>query len=349
MDETQSVLPVTPWLLAAVATVLVVALSVPPGGPRQADRTAPLPPLHRPVVAAGLAAGVLALVLGARLGPDSELRNPVPALVVGLGWPLLLLLPALLGLVRPATACDPVRSVWPAVLPACALAAALTLPLNPARPDAVGTALAAYALVVLAGAVAAGRSAVAVRLEVLGLLAAWLTVGRRLPRWAAPPGALAVLAVVLGGAWFERYERTAAWSARLPDRADAVLGLLAALALAGLGALALAGATRRRGAAGTAAAVLLPLTAGTVLAGVVRRALISAQLLADQAAGSRAVDPDPLGIAGGQLLSLALVGLGGGLAAVVLARRTGAETARLPGLGVLLTLTAGSAWSVLQP
>ena len=37
MDEAAALLPVGPWALAAVATVLVVALSVPPGGPRPAD------------------------------------------------------------------------------------------------------------------------------------------------------------------------------------------------------------------------------------------------------------------------------------------------------------------------
>jgi hypothetical protein len=86
-----------------------------------------------------------------------------------------------------------------------------------------------------------------------------------------------------------------------------------------------------------------------VLAGITRRALISAQLLADQLAGPRPVDPDPLGVVGGQVLSLALVVLGAGAAGAVLARRTGQETARLPGVAVLLALTGVSAWLVLQP
>src|SRR3712207_7508711 len=40
--------------------------------------------------AAGLL--VVVLVLVARLGPRSELENPVPALVVGVAWPLVLVL-----------------------------------------------------------------------------------------------------------------------------------------------------------------------------------------------------------------------------------------------------------------
>lgn len=351
MDDAATLLPVGPWALAAVATVLVVALSVPPGGPRPADVGAAPPPLRSRWAALVAAGAALVLLVVARTGPDSELDNPAPALVVGLGWPLLLLLSGLVGLLRPRLAArDPEPAdARPAVAVTLVLAAAFVLPASATRPDLVGTVLAAYALAVLAGSVAVGRAAVADRAEVLGLLASWLAVGRGLPRWAPPRGALALLAAVLGAAWFERYERTASWAAATPDRTDAVAGLTAALALAGAGALALHLATRRRGAPGTAAAVLLPLVAGTALACVARRALISAQLLADQLAGPRAVEADPLGVAGGQALALALVVLGGGLAGAVLARRTGEETARLPGLGVLLALTAASAWLMLQP
>lgn len=339
-------LPVGPWALAAVSTVLVVALSVPPGGPREGRRRAGPSPVASRLGAAVALLLAVAAVVAARTGPVSELRNPVPALVVGLGWPLLLLLPGLLGLVRPR-ADDPrgPADVRPAVLPALAVVAFLTVPLSPTRPAAVATAVAAYALVLGAAAVAVGRAAAGV--EVLGLLARWARLGRALPDWAPPRGALAVLAVVLGGAWFERYERTSAWTADLPGRGATVVGLLAALVLAGLAAAALARTTRA--VAGTAAAVLLPLALLTAVAGVARRALISGQLLLDQALGGRPLDPDPLGVAGGQGLALALVATGGALSAAVLARRMGPETARLPGLGVLLLLSAASAWLVLQP
>lgn len=344
-----TVLPVGPWAVAAVATVLVVALSVPPGGPRPADLHARPGPLDRRVLAWVAAAVATAVVVVARTGADSDLENPVPALVVGLGWPLLLLVPALVGLVRPRTGGAAPGDAWPAALLVLGLAAAFVLPVSPTRPDAVGTVVAAYALVVLASGVAVGRGVTARRVEVLGLLAGWLAVGRRLPGWAAPRGATAVLAAVLGAAWFERYERTAAWTEGLPGRGDTALGLLAALALSAVAVLLLHLATRRRAAPGTAAAVLLPLTAAVAVAAVLRRALISAQLLADAAAGPRAVDPDALGVAGGQLLALAVVVVGGALSGAVLARRAGEETARLPGVAVVLALTGASAWLVLQP
>lgn len=394
MDEVEAVLPAGPWALAAVATVLVVALSVPPGGPRPARlRAGPSPVAGRLGAALALLLAV-AVVLVARLGPASELLNPVPALVVGLGWPLLLLLPGLVGLVgggpdtdrgaprpehepaadvapppedpttagtapapedptaadaAPAPAVVERGDVRPAVLAALAVLAFLTVPTPSTTTTAVAAAVAVYAVVVTAGCVAFGRRTVAARFEVLGLLARWGSLGRALPRWAAPRGALAVVAVVLGGAWFERYERTAAWTSDLPDRGTTVVGLVTALVLAAAGAALLHLATRRGGAPGTAAAVLLPLALGAAVGGVVRRALISIQLLADQAAGPRAVDPDPFGVVAGQAVALALVVLGAALAAAVLARRMGEETARLPGVGVLLLLTGASAWLVLQP
>ena len=376
MDEAVAVLPVLPWTLAAVATVLVVALSVPPGGPRPATLAGRTPPVATRLGALLLGLLVVGAVLVARLGPVGELGNPVPAAVVGLGWPLLLLLPGLVGLASPFSrrvAADEVRDadpdaaredapdvvqqdlrqharedVRPAVLAALAVVGYLVLPAAPLRPATIATALAAYALVVVAVAVALGRAA-AGRVEALGLLATWGAVGRGLPRWAAPRGALAVAAVVLGGGWFERYERSTAWTVGLPGRGTTAVGLALALSIAVLGALLLHVATRGRGAPGTAAAVLLPLALATAAAGVLRRALISAQVLADQAAGPRGLDPDPFGILGGQALALGLVVLGGCLSSAVLARRVGVETARLPGVAVLLALTAASAWVVLQP
>ena len=346
MDDVAALLPVTPWALAAVATVLVVALSVPPGGPRAAELGAGPAPLRSRWVALLLGLLALAVLVVSRAGPAGELDNPVPALVVGLGWPLLLLVPAVLGLVAPRTGTAAAGDCRPAVLVALGLAAAFVLPDSATAPSLVGTVVAAYALGVVAASVAAGRAVVADRAEVLGLLASWTAVGRGLPRWAPPRGAAAVLAVVLGAAWFERYERTVRWAERLPGTVEVVAGLALAIAAAAAGAALLHLATRD--APGTAAAALLPLSVGVALACVARRALISAQILADQANGPRAVDPDPLGVTGGQLLALALVVVGGGLAGAVLARRTGEGTARLPGLAVLLALTAVSAWLVLQ-
>jgi len=343
VDESLSLLPVLPWTLAAISVVLVVALAVPPGGRGEGTASA------RPGLLASRAGAVLLALLAvaavavARVGPAGELDNPVPALVVGLGWPLLLLVPGVIGLARPRTAEPAATDVRPAVLAALAVAAYLVVPVGPTRPSAVALGVGAYGLVVLAACVAFGRRTVAARFEVLGLLGAWGSLGRRLPRWAPPRGALAVLAVLLAGAWVERYERSVAFAAGAPGRADIVVLLLLALAGAGAGALLLARTLGRAGAA-----VLLPLALTTAAAGVTRRALISAQLLADQVS-ERGLDPDPLGIVGGQVLALVLVVLGGTASAVVLARRTGEAADRLPGLGVLLALTAVSAWVVLQP
>jgi hypothetical protein len=87
-----------------------------------------------------------------------------------------------------------------------------------------------------------------------------------------------------------------------------------------------------------------------VVAGVLRRLLISVQQLADHVgAGAPGIVLEPLGTAGGQGAALALVALGGALAATVLARRVGGGAQRLPGVGVVLAVTAVSASVVLQP
>lgn len=341
VGQALQVLPVVPWTLAALSLVLLVGLLVPPGGPRPGDRPGGPSPVAHPVVAAVAAVLAVLAVVVARTGPDGALRNPVGALVVGLGWPLLLLLPALLRRPRGTGAAD----VRPAVPVAAALVALLVLPVDAAAPDLVGTAVAAYLLLCAVVAVAAGRQVLAGRVEVLGLLAAWAARGPAPVRWAAPRGALAVLAVVLGGAWAERYERAASWREGLPGASDTAALLVAAVLVAAAGALLL-----HRAAGDAAAPALLPLALATAVAGAVRRALISAQVLADQAGlGVPGVDPDPLGVVGGQALALALVAAGGALGAAVLARRLGEGAARLPGLGVLLALSAVSAAVVLQP
>jgi hypothetical protein len=337
------VLPVLPWTAAAVGLALVVGVNVPPGGPREGDRRAGPSPVATPLGAALAALIAVVVVLVARLGSDSELDNPVPAAVVGLGWPLLFLAPALAGPLtrrfRPHDeGADDVRLAVPGAL---AVVAFLTVPLNPTSTTAVGTAVAAYALAVATASVAAGRRTVAARAEVLGLLARWSGLGPALTRWRPPVGAAAVLAVVLGGAWFERFERTTAWQEAVTTRLELGIGLGLAVLLAAALALALARCTRT--APGTAAAVLLPLAAAAVVAGAARRALISAQVLVTDV-----VDPDPLGVIGGQALSVGLVAVGGALAAAVLARRSGPGAARLPGLAVVLAATAVSAAITLQ-
>jgi len=346
-ESALNVLPVVPWLGAALLLVLLVALNVPPPTGRSPRTRVRGSALADPRAAAAGLVAVLLLVLVARLGPERVGDNPVPALVVGLGWPLLFVVPAVVGLVRrlpagPDDAPGAPRDVRPAVVGAVAVAGYLALVPSASAPRTLGYALGGYALAVLALGIALGAPAVA-RTEVLGLLVRWAALGPRLVHWHPPRGAAAVLAVVLAGAWVERAQRTAAWFELAPGRTDTVLLVVACGSVAGLGAMALT-----RWSDGRSAPVLLPLAAAAVVAGVLRRALISAQLLWDSVGpGAPGFDPDPLGVAGGQAAALAVVVVGSVLAVTVLARRVGAGAARLPGTGVVLVLTGVSGYLVL--
>lgn len=340
-------LPVGPWAAAAVLLVLLVGLSVPvPTRRDELVSTAGSWLTGRRAAPVALAT-VTGLLLASRVAGDDELDNPVPALVVGVLWPALLVLPALAApfpRLRTERVVGGAGDVRPAVAAALAVVGYLTLAPRPTLPATLGTALAGYALVLTAVGVALGRG-VAARTELVGLLSRWAALGPALVSWRPPRGAAAVLAVVLGGAWAERTQRGAAWLGAEQGQAAqvALLGLSLAVA-AGLAVL-LTGCTD-----GKAAPVLLPLAAGAVLGGVLRRAVISVQLLWDQlGAGSPGVVADPLGVAGGQGAVLGAVTLGGALAAAVLARRTGPGAARLSGLGLVLVATATSAVVVLQP
>lgn len=347
MDDV-ALLPVLPWTAAACALVLVVALNVPVRDrPRSAVRAGGAWTTGRragPVVVTVVAA----LVVLSRTAGDTEVDNPVPALAVGLLWPLVLVLPGLLSPVlrRPAAVADDdaVADVRPAVVAAAALVGYLVLSPRATAPEPLGTALAVYAAAIVALGVALGRRAAA-RSEAVGLLSRWAALGPRLVDWVPPRGAAAVLAVVLGGAWAERLQRTTSWADTLPGRSEQVGLLVVAVVLAvgATAALAVWGG-------GHAAPVLLPLAAAAVLAGVLRRVLISAQLLWDIAgAGQPGIDPDPLGVAGGQAASLAVAAVGGVLAVAVLARRVGAGAARLPGTAVVVAATALTAAVTLTP
>ena len=347
MDEV-SVLPVLPWTAAAALLVLLVALNVPVPAERSAQlRTGGSWLTGRRSGPVALVV-IVALVVVARTAGSTEVDNPVPALLVGLVWPALLVVPALASaaLRRRAevTGADVVRDTRPAVFPALAVVGYLTLATRPTEPRTLGTALGVYAVVLLAVAVALGRSAAA-RTECLGLLARWAALGPGLVRWHPPRGAAAVLVVLLGGAWAERLQRATVWTDAAPGRTGQLVLLAAALTVAAGGAALLTASSD-----GRAAPVLLPLTAAAVLAGVLRRAVISAQLLWDSVGpGSPGLSPDPLGVAGGQAAALAVAAVGGALAAAVLARRVGTGAARLPGTAVVVALTAVTSAVVLAP
>jgi hypothetical protein len=342
VDDVEALLPVVPSVATVVVVVLTVGLLVtPPAQVPEPDGTTRSWTASR---TGGLVALVLlaALAAAARFGARSELDNPVPALVVGLGPVLLVLLPLLVTAARRSDRGTP-GSAWPAVPAAVVATAYLAAVPGRAEPARLGAALAVVAVVAVAAALALGRGTAA-RLDPAGLLAAWVALGRDLVRWAPPAGATALLAVALGGAWCERWSRTASWAGSARDEADLWL-LLGAWVLAALVLVALLA----RAAGATAAAVAVPLVVGAVVAGGLRRALISAQLLAEQAGLVDRVRADPLGLVGGQVAALAVVGVAGCVAAVVLARRSGPGSARLPGLSLLLVASAVSAWVAAQP
>lgn len=347
MDDLDAVLPVLPSVAAALVLVLTVGLLAP------ARRAVPDgEPAGQPVAArswtGGRVSGLLALLLLtalaalARFGPANELDNPASALVVGIGPLAVLLLPVLaVGRARSTDDGGP-PTVWPAVPVTLAVAAYLSAVPSRAEPPRLGAALAACAVVAVAAALALGRDVVE-RAEPVGLLAGWAALGPRLVRWDPPGGAAAVLAIVAGAAWCERWARSEAWAGAPRDQADlwTLFGgfvLLAAALAAGL-----------QRWSGPVAAALVPLAIGAVVAAGLRRALISGQLLLEQAGLSDRVEPDLLGTVGGQVAALSVVAVAGCLATVVVARRSGEGPDRLPALAVVLLVTAVSSTVVLQP
>lgn len=347
MDDLDAVLPVLPSVTAAVVLVLTVGLLAPARGPVAGE------PVAAGSWTGGRTSGALALVAlavlaaVARFGPAGELDNPASALVVGLGPLAVLLVPLLVpllaaGRTRP-TAAEAPPTVWPAVPVTLAIAAYLSGVPARAAPPRLGAALAACAVLVVAAALALGRRAV-VRAEPVGLLAAWSSLGPRLVRWEPPRGASGVLAVVVGGAWCERWTRSEAWARVARDQTDLWL-LLGAFVLLAAGLAAVL----QRWSGPVAAAAMVPLAIGAVVAAGLRRALISGQLLLEQARLRDRVEPDLLGTVGGQVAALSLVAVAGCLACVVVARRSGEGPARLPALAVVLLVTAVSGVVVLQP
>lgn len=324
-----TVLPPLPWTLAAVSLVLLLGLAVPTrptavapiraGGSLFATRWA----------GAGALAALSALAATARFGPRSTLDNPVPALVVGLLLPLLVLVPLVVLLVVRPLGRPPVTDVWPAA--PVVLLVGWFLFVSPDRfdPRALAPAIGGYAVVMVAVGLAFGGAAVQ-RTEVFGLLARWCSLGPGLASWAPPAGAGAVLGVVLGGAWYER----AARSVGAPGTGRLLAGSVAL-------ALLVAFLLRWR----DAVPALVPLAAAAVVAGGLRRALISAQLLAQR----DGVVADPLGMIGGQVASLVVVVVGGCAAAAVVARRAGPAADRLAGLAMVAVASALTAFIALRP
>jgi hypothetical protein len=367
----------TPPLVAAVVAMLMVAsvarfwpgpvTARKPGG--DPDRTFSWWGALGGLQVAGRVGGVALLVLAVlagRLGSESQLENVAPALVVGVGWPLLLLACAILGpvwrwldpwdgLARPmAAAGEPGGDVRWAVVPALAWVWYLGAFSDPLDPGFVGLALGAYSIVTVAGSLALGRRTWLSRAEPFGLLFGWLALLPRglLGRWSPPRGAEAVLGVLAGGLVFGAIRLSTIWgelNAAPGALAYATLGLVVA---AGAFAALLWAASRRGervGAPGAVAASAVPAIAGLAVSLALsrNRLFTSIQLLPGllldpfgSSEETRSLNPEPLGDTG-LILAQVVVLLAGCLAgAILLARRTEAGR-RGPGMAALCAVAAG--------
>lgn len=316
-------LPVPPVVLAAVAVLVVLAVSLRPSGPqrrpqpgpRQDPQTPQDAPLRASVIP-GRALGLVVLVgaiAAGLVGRNDPTANIAPALIIGVGWPLLVAAAAVLGrlwqwidpwdtlarLAAPLTRDRGEQAAPPAVWLAVPGAAALVWYLGAYRqallPRSVAVALGLYTIVTLAGCLAMGRRWWLHRAEVVGILLGWIGLIRRrgLETWSAPHGAAVVLGVVAGGLLFAmlRFSRLLnPLVFALPNVPAEAVGV-AVLAIAGA-AVVWAGehVCRRVAASGTVAAAVVPVVAGLALAAaMVRGQLVLALQLLPRLAS------DPLG------------------------------------------------------
>jgi hypothetical protein len=354
-------LPVSPLVAAdvAAALVLVVAIAWP-----ERERDPRADPAHARASWAGslsaaqaltraVAVGILALAVAAgRLGVDDELENLAPALVVGTLWPVLVIASLVLGPVwRWVDPWDAIARalardeggeapghVWPAVALALAWVWYLGAYADPLDPRAVGTMLAVYSLVTVAGCLAVGRARWLGSAEPLGIVLTWtaLLPRRRLTSWRPPHGAEALLGALIGGVLFGAVRRSELWGTlnTVPHaELAATAGVLAAAGLvAGFLMLLATGPRHPSRDALTRAAV--PAVAAVIVAVAMDRNRLTTSiqllpgLLGDPLgegwdllgrAGGR-LDPTPLGITGLLVAQLAVLVAGHVTAAVVLAR-----------------------------
>ncbi len=256
--------------------------------------------------AVGAALLVLAVVAG-RLGEPSQLETITTALVIGAGWPLLLmtsLVTDVWGRLAPfdgvarlleRVAGPTSRAAVPdMVLDRVAVGGALLITwwltaYQPGlEPRVLGLALGVYALVTWAGCLAVGRERWLARAEILTVLFAALARARRHRSLTVPPQHLTALGVLLGGLVaaelrFSRWFVTdVARVGVLPFSEPATV--LAYVVLVALGVLSVHGAVRwgrRLRAAGRVTAVLPFLVVGAGLSAAVERdrLWVSAQVL----------------------------------------------------------------------
>jgi hypothetical protein len=375
-------LPISPVLLAELAAVLVLAVALAwPRATRPAGGPEPLVfswagQLSRPqVVTRALGVVLLGQAIAAgRLGVNDELENLAPALVVGAGWPLLVLASAVVGpvwrwadpwdavartLLRDEREEAPARAVWPAAVFAAGWVWYLSAYRDPLDPRSVGAVLAAYTVVTVAGCLALGRTRWLATSEPLGLVLSWTAhlPRRSLGAWRPPPGAIAVLGFLAGGVLFGAVRRSELWGTlNTVPRAGlfATLGLVASC-LAVAAVLAIGASLLDPEHRPTMARAAVPAVAAIVVAVAMdrNRLFTSIQLLPALVgdpfgmgwdllgrAGAD-LDPSPLGTAGLTAAQLGTILAGHLAAAVVLARQT-PRGARGPA-AVSLSILAGVA------
>lgn len=359
--------PVPPVLVALVVFGLVILAAR--SGRRRARAAgpitdpAPAEPLLERLTPAGVILRILGLglltlgVVAGAIGSDDQLDNIAPVLLVGFGWPALLVLEVLVGgvfarlnpwdtlarLLAPLGAGEGelTHDVRPAVVAATAWIWYLTVPLEALDPVIVATAFGAYTLYTVAGCLAFGRVRWLTSAEVFTLLFGWISRARRghLAGWDPPPGARAVIAVLAGGLLAGQLRDTHLYD---PLRTVTFSWLWHTVALAVVAALVylLLRAADRRPEASTATAAAVWVVVGLALALALarNRVLTSAQflpaLMSDPlgrgwdlfgTGGPVRFDASPLTETGRVLTQVGLVAVGALAAARVVAHRFAGE------------------------
>jgi hypothetical protein len=374
-------LPVSPLVAAwaATALILVVAFAWPRAGTRSSEGAESRFASWAGSLSAAqwacrlLAVALLVLAIAAgRLGENDELENLAPALIVGAGWPLLVLASISLGPVWRWT--DPwdglartladgrpeqrSRHVWPAALVALPWVWYLSAYQDTLEPRSVGTILALYTVLTVAGCLAVGRQKWLARAEPLGIVLSWLALlpRGRLPDWDPPRGAEALLGVLGGGVLFGAVRRSELWG-NLNTAEGAELLALAGVsascaAVAGL-VIGIAGLqeVEQPGSRSLAARAAVPAVAGIILAVALdrNRLFTSVQLLPELLGdpfglgwdlfgrAATGLDPAPLGERGLLWAQLSVL-VAGHLAGAVVVARGARRRARGPvalGLAIL--------------
>ena len=354
-------LPVSPMFVVAVAVCLLAgatALALRPAFAARAATPSPSTPTEGPLFwlgrALGLALLVFAVVVG-RFGHPAELSNMAPALIVGAGWPVLVLAAALVGDVwrrlnpfdtigralAPLGAGegtdDALNLAW--AVPAAGLwVAYLTMWPNHLAPRTVAGALIVYTVATAAGVLAFGRRTWLSSGEVFTVFFGLIATVRRYGTAATmPAGAHLVLGVLCGGFVYGLLrDSQLLLGIGYGPRATvySALALAATVALT-VGAAHLAQRRAQRHGAQSAVAVALVVAAGALaitLALARNRLTTSLQLLPVLASDPMGrghnlfgttdwvLQGRPLGIAGLLLVQLCILTLGCALAGVLAAR-----------------------------